>query len=43
MTPEEQFDKEFNEWLLHMEEEIKKTEESEILTAEDYNIRINVR
>jgi predicted RNase H-like HicB family nuclease len=41
LTPQEQFDRDFDAWLEHMEEEIQATRESEILTAEDYAIRIN--
>lgn len=42
-TEQEQFDRDFNDWLAKMEENIKRIEESEILTAEDYGIVINVR
>jgi DNA-binding transcriptional regulator YiaG len=40
-TTESDFDREFNAWLEHMEREIQATRESEMLTAEDYAIRIN--
>jgi hypothetical protein len=39
--PDDDFEREFNAWLEHMEREIQATRESEILTAEDYAIVIN--
>jgi hypothetical protein len=38
-----QFDKEFTDWQEKMERSIEATRQSEILTAEDFNIRINAR
>jgi len=38
-----QFDRDFEAWQEKMKANIERTEQSEILTAEDYNIRINAR
>ena len=38
-----QFDKEFTAWQEHMEQSIEATQQSEILTAEDFNVRVNAR
>lgn len=40
-TEEEQFAEDFNNWLLKIEREIENIIESEVITAEDSNIRIN--
>lgn len=39
--PNNELDQEFNAWLEHMKRKIEATRESEVLTAEDYAIRIN--
>lgn len=39
----EQFEREFAEWIAELERQIESTRRSEILTAEDYGVVINVR
>lgn len=38
-----EFERQFAEWIAEMEAQIESTRQSEILTADDYGIVINVR
>lgn len=43
MTDQEEFEREFAEWIAELEAEIESTRRSEMLTADDYAIVINAR
>lgn len=40
---QDQFEREFNEWVTEMEEKIESTRRSEQLTQEDFAVRINAQ